>query len=65
LITEFESGRVFIVNPKGKVVYEYVNKRSGSGSEAKYYEITKAELIPKDFFTQPLKCQQAKATEKK
>ena len=57
LITEFSTGRVFIVNPSGKVTYEYVNPRRVEDSgKLEYYEITKAQLVKKDFFTQPLEC---------
>jgi len=54
LITEFQRGRVFLVDAGGIVRFEYVNPRVRSGGNGdQYYEITKAELIPKDYFDLP------------
>lgn len=55
LVTEFSSGRVFLVDPDGKVRFEYANPRSTTrDDQTRYYEITKAELIPHSFFDPPL-----------
>lgn len=55
LIAEFATGRVLLVSPEGRVVFEYANPRGTNWSgQTEYYEITQAELIPHDYFEPPL-----------
>lgn len=58
LIAEFSRGRVFMVDPEGDILFEYVNPVACKHPDGmpRYYEITKAEFIPNSYFTQSPEC---------
>jgi hypothetical protein len=46
MITEFEGGRAFEVDPAGKIVWEYINRYD----ETRITELTEARLYSADHF---------------
>jgi len=47
LITESEGGRVFEVDPEGRIVWEFINRYDSD----EVAEITEARIYPESYFT--------------